>query len=56
MAQWAVRTKTASTDMSDQLELLRSPRIPGMVRVRDGFLGVLPHPGGEAPPAGRNLW
>lgn len=41
---------------SEQLELLRSLHVPGVVRVRDGFLGVLPHPEGQAPPAGRNLY
>ncbi len=41
---------------SEQLELLRSLHVPGVVAVRDGFLGVLPHPIGQAPPAGRNLY
>lgn len=33
---------------SEQVELLRSLQVPGVVRVRDGFLGPLPHPAGEA--------
>lgn len=33
---------------SDQVELLRSLQVPGVVRVRDGFVGPLPHGPGEA--------
>ncbi|MDQ4070385.1 MAG: protein kinase [Actinomycetota bacterium] len=32
----------------EQVELLRSLHFPGVVGVRDGFLGPLPHPPGEA--------
>ncbi|MDQ6947785.1 MAG: PASTA domain-containing protein [Actinomycetota bacterium] len=32
---------------SEQVELLRSLQVPGVVRVRDGFLGPLPHAPGE---------
>ncbi len=33
---------------SEQVELLRSLQVPGVVRVRDGFMGPLPHSPGEA--------
>ncbi len=33
---------------SEQVELLRSLQVPGVVRVRDGFLGPLPHAPDEA--------
>lgn len=33
---------------AEQVELLRSLQVPGVVPVRDGFLGPLPHPPGEA--------
>ena len=33
---------------SEQVELLRSLQIPGVVQVRDGFLGPLPHAPGHA--------
>ncbi len=39
----------------EQVELLRSLQIPGVVRVRDGFLGPLPHAAGE-PGEGRTLY
>ena len=46
--QWAARWR-------DQVELLRSLHIPGLVGVREGFVGPLPHlPGAET--AGRNLY
>ncbi len=32
---------------SEQVELLRSLQVPGVVRVRDGFVGPLPHAAGE---------
>ncbi|HEV2811229.1 MAG TPA: protein kinase [Acidimicrobiales bacterium] len=40
---------------SDQVELLRSLQVPGVVRVRDGFIGPLPHAPGE-PGDGRTLY
>jgi len=40
---------------SDQVELLRSLQVPGVVRVRDGFVGPLPHGPGEAA-EGRTLY
>lgn len=40
---------------SEQVEVLRSLQVPGVVRVRDGFLGPLPHPPGEAG-EGRTLY
>ncbi|MGH9123214.1 MAG: protein kinase domain-containing protein [Acidimicrobiales bacterium] len=46
--QWAARWR-------DQVELLRSLQIPGLVGVREGFVGPLPHLEG-APVAGRNLY
>ena len=33
---------------AEQVELLRSLHVPGVVPVRDGFLGPLPHPPGQA--------
>ena len=36
------------TRWADQVELLRSLQVPGVVSVRDGFLGPLPHPAGQA--------
>ena len=33
---------------SEQVELLRSLHFPGVVGVRDGFMGPLPHPPGQA--------
>ena len=35
------------TRWTEQVELLRSLQVPGVVPVRDGFLGPLPHPPGE---------
>ncbi|MDQ6614851.1 MAG: serine/threonine protein kinase, partial [Actinomycetota bacterium] len=46
--QWAARWR-------DQVELLRSLQIPGLVGVREGFVGPLPHHQG-AEMAGRNLY
>ncbi len=46
--QWAARWR-------DQVELLRSLQIPGLVGVREGFVGPLPHRQG-AETAGRNLY
>ena len=46
--QWAARWR-------DQVELLRSLQIPGLVGVREGFVGPLPHHQG-AETAGRNLY
>lgn len=46
--QWAARWR-------DQVELLRSLHIPGLVGVREGFVGPLPHLQG-AETAGRNLY
>jgi len=46
--QWAARWR-------DQVELLRSLHIPGLVGVREGFVGPLPHLEG-AETAGRNLY
>jgi eukaryotic-like serine/threonine-protein kinase len=46
--QWAARWR-------DQVELLRSLQIPGLVGVREGFVGPLPHREG-AEIAGRNLY
>ncbi|MDQ1364390.1 MAG: eukaryotic-like serine/threonine-protein kinase [Acidimicrobiaceae bacterium] len=46
--QWAARWR-------DQVELLRSLQIPGLVGVREGFVGPLPHRQG-AEVAGRNLY
>jgi serine/threonine protein kinase len=46
--QWAARWR-------DQVELLRSLQIPGLVGVREGFVGPLPHHQG-AEVAGRNLY
>jgi serine/threonine protein kinase len=46
--QWAARWR-------DQVELLRSLQIPGLVGVREGFVGPLPHRQG-ADTAGRNLY
>lgn len=40
VAEWHTR-------WSAQVELLRSLQVPGVVRVRDGFLGPLPHVAGE---------
>ena len=40
---------------SEQVELLRSLQVPGVVRVRDGFVGPLPHLAGE-PGEGRTLY
>lgn len=40
---------------SEQVELLRSLQIPGVVTVRDGFLGPLPHVGGH-PGEGQTLY
>lgn len=40
---------------SEQVELLRSLQVPGVVRVRDGFVGPLPHAAGE-PGEGRTLY
>jgi hypothetical protein len=37
---------------TEQVELLRSLQAPGVVPVRDGFLGALPHRAGTADPAG----
>jgi serine/threonine protein kinase len=39
----------------EQVELLRSLQVPGVVPVRDGFLGPLPHALGQ-PGAGRTLY
>lgn len=39
----------------EQLELLRSLQVPGLVPVRDGFIGALPHSPGE-PGEGRTLY
>jgi serine/threonine protein kinase len=36
------------TRWAEQVEVLRSPQVPGVVPVRDGFLGPLPHPPGRA--------
>ena len=36
------------TRWTEQVELLRSLQVPGVVPVRDGFLGPLPHPPGQA--------
>ena len=36
------------TRWAEQVELLRSLQVPGVVPVRDGFLGPLPHPPGQA--------
>lgn len=41
LQEWAMR-------WSDQVELLRSLQVPGVVPVRDGFIGPLPHPAGAA--------
>lgn len=42
---------------SEQVELLRSLQIPGVVRVRDGFLGPMPHgAGGAGTAGGRTLY
>jgi serine/threonine protein kinase len=46
--QWAARWR-------DQVELLRSLQIPGLVGVREGFVGPLPHRQGSDT-AGRNLY
>ncbi len=46
--QWAARWR-------DQVELLRSLQIPGLVGVREGFVGPLPHRQGRDT-AGRNLY
>ena len=46
--QWQLR-------WSEQVELLRSLQVPQVVRVRDGFVGPLPHPSGEVP-AERTLY
>ena len=46
--QWAARWR-------DQVELLRSLHIPGLVGVREGFVGPLPHLEGTQP-SGRNLY
>jgi uncharacterized delta-60 repeat protein len=40
---------------TEQVELLRSLQVPGVVPVRDGFLGPLPHPPGQ-PGEGRTLY
>ena len=40
---------------SEQVELLRSLQVPGVVRVRDGFVGPLPHPPGDVG-EGRTLY
>jgi len=40
---------------SEQVELLRSLQFPGVVRVRDGFVGPLPHSAGEVG-EGRSLY
>jgi len=47
--QWAARWR-------DQVELLRSLQIPGLVTVREGFLGAQPHRPGDEHPPGRNLY
>lgn len=39
----------------EQVELLRSLQVPGVVPVRDGFIGPLPHPPGH-PGEGRSLY
>ena len=33
---------------AEQIELLRSLQVPGVVTVRDGFIGPLPHPPGQS--------
>jgi len=40
---------------AEQIELLRSLQVPGIVPVRDGFLGPLPHFAGQLP-EGRTLY
>src|SRR5579884_732868 len=47
--QWAPRWR-------DQVELLRSLQIPGLVAVREGFVGPQPHRAGAKRPTGRNLY
>ncbi len=47
--QWAARWR-------DQVELLRSLQIPGLVAVREGFVGAQPHRAGTENPPGRNLY
>ncbi len=40
----------------EQVELLRSLHVQGVVGVRDGFAGPLPHPIGDPPPATETLY
>ena len=46
--EWHVR-------WAEQVELLRSLQVPGVVPVRDGFLGPFPHPPGQ-PGEGQTLY
>jgi uncharacterized delta-60 repeat protein len=41
------RVEEWHTRWTEQVELLRSLQVPGVVPVRDGFLGPLPHPPGS---------
>ena len=49
IGEWAVRWR-------DQVELLRSLQVPGVVTVREGFIGSLPHRQAEADPETTTLY
>jgi serine/threonine protein kinase len=52
---WLPRVDEWHDRWSEQVELLRSLQVPGVVPVRDGFLGPLPHAPGD-PGEGKTLY
>jgi uncharacterized delta-60 repeat protein len=53
--RFLARVQEWHTRWMEQVELLRSLQVPGVVPVRDGFLGPLPHPPGTSG-EGRTLY
>ncbi len=51
-----VRLREWTERWSDQVELLRSLQLPGVVTVREGFVGALPHHAGDSDPGASTLY